>query len=707
MPTTEDLLRAALSCHRAGDLVTADKYYRELLAQDLGNVDALHMLGMLQHQRGQSAQALQWLDKALALAADKSSILANRAAIHLALADPAASEIDARQAIAGDPGGFGGWINLGLALAAAGREAEAARALRQASVLRPQHAGALLQWFRCAAISAQGAGIAARLRKPLPPLAAERSLALEVATLLEHAGRANAALALLARLRTDLPGDTVLAARFDIEMHYRRACELESQRCSGDAIAMAAQVLARSPQHRGARLLRAELFRERGEIEAALAEYATLRADHPRDAIAASSQLIALQHAPQVSANALAAAHRRWAADFASASPRWVPAQPHADPERPLRIGWLSPRFSAGVVETFFAAEFAALDRHGMQHFLYDNGSIEDDANARFRAAAAVWRQVDELDDAQLCELIRADRIDVLVELSGHGPANRLRALAARPAPVQISWLDYFHSSGLDAIDFMLSDERLSPPQFARHYSERLLYLSDGRLCHAPAFVYPQVRPRVDAGLRFACFNRLAKINDAVLAAWSHILQANPSAVLRLKAGAFDDVQTRSRFLARCAACGIDAARLELAGYGTHEETLAAYADVDIALDPFPFSGCATSCDALAMGVPVVAWCGDTMASRQSMSLLVALGLSDCVAVDAGDYVERVQALVDNPDRRAILRATLPARARNAAVEVGRHATQVSAALRQAWKLWCAGALHEDGGSAPEPGDMH
>ena len=684
MPTSAELLRAALASQRAGELAQAAALYRDLLDQEPRSVDALHMLGMVEHQLGHDGEALERLAEALDIAPGHAGVLANRAAIHLAAGAPDRAEADARAAIAADAGTFGAWFNLGLALEGRGVGTSAVHALRRASALRPQQAGALLRWLRAAGREGQPAGVAARLRAPLPSLAGHFEMALDAASALENGGQSSAAWALLARLRSERPQDAALAARWDVAMRYRHACELESDRRSDAAMATAAQVLAFSPSHRGARLLRAELARERGEIDSALDEYAQLLAAHPHDAVAASSQLIALQHAPAATADAIADAHRAWAHRHAQpVAPRWKPTDGDAD--RPLRIGWLSPRFSSGVVGTFFAAAFEALDRARMHHVLYDNGSVEDAINARFRAAAGARHRVDDLDDEELCERIRADRIDVLVELSGHGPGNRLRALSARPAPVQVSWLDYFHSTGSDAIDFFISDTQSSPPASAPHYSETVLYLPSGRLCYAPSIELPSPIARNASPLRFACFNRLAKLNDAVLATWARILGDHPRSVLRLKAGALDDAQMRARFIARAERHGIAAARLELAGYGTHADVLAAYADVDIALDPFPFSGCATSCDALVMGVPVVTLAGATMASRQTASLLASIGLDDCIAHDRGDYVGRVRALVDDASRRSQLRAELPAHARAAFGDVLRHAHELGVALREAW----------------------
>jgi predicted O-linked N-acetylglucosamine transferase (SPINDLY family) len=254
---------------------------------------------------------------------------------------------------------------------------------------------------------------------------------------------------------------------------------------------------------------------------------------------------------------------------------------------------------------------------------------------------------------------------------------------------VQISWLDYFHSTGTQAIDVLLSDHVLSPPELLRNYSERVACLESGRLAYSPPAGAPPVAARSEHVLRLACFNRLSKINDEVLATWARLLALLPAAVLKLKMRAFDDAGHREHFIARAAAHGISAQRLELLGYGSHVDALAAYADVDIALDPFPFSGCATSCDALWMGVPVVTRSGESMVSRQTASLLTVLDLDDLVATDNDNYVRCVLDLANATERRRALRSGLRERMQLSIANVERHAHELSGAIREAWRSWC------------------
>jgi protein O-GlcNAc transferase len=690
MQPLDELFAHALACHRAGDAEAARRAYADVLARQPDHADALHMAGLLLHQSGDHLEALRLLDAACASAPSSAAVLANRAGVHLALGQHAAAETDARAAMDADPASFGAALNLGLALLGLDRSAAAAAAFARASALRVQDARALLEWFSAAARSGRASGLAERVRSPLPALAPQRDLALRTAMQLEHNGFSNQAFAIVAQLHAELRDDAEIGYRFEVESRYRQAYAFEYRNDSNSALAIADALIAAAPWHCSARRLRASLLGDRGLAAEALAEHARIVELAPGDAKSASAYLIALQHDPAQTAAGIAEAHRAWAdRHLAATAPRWTSGQRNADAQRRLRVGWLSPRFFAGLAETFFAAELRQLDRATMTHVLYDSGGIDDAATVRFRDAADIWRRVDTLDDEELCARIRADEIDVLVELSGHAPGNRLRALAARPAPVQISWLDYFHSTGTQAIDVLLSDHVLSPTALLDNYSERVAFLEAGRLAYSPPDGAPSIVPRTGGVLRLACFNRLSKINDDVLATWTRLLALLPDAVLKLKMRAFDDAGHRENFIARAAAHGISVQRLELLGYGSHVDTLAAYADVDIALDPFPFSGCATSCDALWMGVPVVTRIGDTMVSRQTASLLTSLDLGDLIASDNDSYVRCVLDLANAAERRRDLRFELRQRMQSTIANVEQHEQELRGAIREAWRAWC------------------
>ena len=651
-------------------------------------IDEQHLLedAMRAHRNGDLEAALRHYDALLRAHPKHAAMLANRASIHLAREDAESAERDARDAVAVDPASFGAWFNLGQALRAQGDVANASSSLRRASRLRPLDARALLEWFSAAAHSQQFAGIDGRLREPMPDFATYRDLALQTAMELEQHGSATAALVVLSHLRRQAGADPEVIARYMLDFRYAKTVQLEHKRETDAALDTANRILSQAPIHRGTRMLRASVWSERGEISEAVDDLREITRRVPDDAIAGSALLIALQHDPAQTADDIADAHRQWAKRHTSnvAPPRYGD-----DPDRPLRIGWLSPRFFEGLVGNFFLPVLRELDRTTMTHVLYSNSAIVDATTEAFREAADGWHRVEHLDDAELCERIRADRIDILVGMSGHSPGNRLRALASRPAPLQVSSLDYFHSTGTSAIDVLISDSTLTPQRLSAMYTERIVRLPSGRLCYSPPANAPDVGDRDGTPLRFCSFNRIDKLNDSVLMCWSRILDEVPGSVLRLKARAFDGIDDCRHFIGRAARHGIGENRLELAGYGDHDEAMRAYADCDIALDPFPFSGCATSFDALWMGLPVVTKIGETMVSRQSASILHAIGLQACVAANEDEYVAIVVALAGDRSRRNVIRSSLRARMRERVCDVPRHARELGDALREAWRFSC------------------
>ena len=251
---------------------------------------------------------------------------------------------------------------------------------------------------------------------------------------------------------------------------------------------------------------------------------------------------------------------------------------------------------------------------------------------------------IDALDDVALAKRAREAGVDVLIDLGGYGDSARMPACAHRLAPVQVKWVGMQnHSTGLPEIDWFITDRWETPPELEHVYSEQLLRLPDGYVCYSPPGYAPDVGPLpalANGHITFGCFNNLAKITPRVIATWAEVLHRVPTARLVLKTHQFHDRPTAERVLAGFAELGIAAARIELRGSSGHRAFMAEYGQIDIVLDPFPYSGGLTTCEALWMGVPTVTLPGEIFASRHSMSHLSNVGLSDWVARDVQDYVE-------------------------------------------------------------------
>ncbi|MCC6474931.1 MAG: tetratricopeptide repeat protein [Burkholderiales bacterium] len=408
------------------------------------------------------------------------------------------------------------------------------------------------------------------------------------------------------------------------------------------------------------------------------------------------------------------AAHRLWAERYLPVAAAGAGIEVERDPDRVLRVGYLSGDFFAHAVSWFVEPVLAGHDRRRFAVYCYNNSAYADATTERLSKYPAAWRSVSALDDGALCERIRADRIDILVDLSGHTARNRLAALARRPAPIQMTWLGSRATSGMAQIDFRLSDAVVDPPGISEPwYVERILRLPDSQWCFAPPEDCPDPGPlpmRAAGHVTFGSFNQFEKINEGVVTAWSRILHGVPGA--RLLVASVPNGRLRERFLAAWARHGIGAERLDLTGYTTRAEFQALHRRADIALDPFPCNGATTTCESPWMGLPVVVLEGDWGVARAGASILGAAGLREWIARSADAYVRCAVEAAREPQALARLRAQMRERLLASALMDGaRFVRGLEECLRGAWRQYCAarpaGARTSSGADAqgPIPGE--
>ncbi|MEP7262721.1 MAG: hypothetical protein ABI669_16030 [Usitatibacter sp.] len=366
---------------------------------------------------------------------------------------------------------------------------------------------------------------------------------------------------------------------------------------------------------------------------------AALRAD-PEYHQVESNLLVTLHYDPDVDADTMFEAHRGWARRHAAGiAPLALPARA---PSQRLRVGFLSPAFTPGPTAAFLAPLVKHLD--AMRHELFAYNVGPEDIDARLTAAITHWRHAALDDDESLARQIAADSLDVLVDLAGHTPGGRPLVIARKPARAVIEWLDYFDTSGLDGVDIIVGDPVSTPANTAQRFTEHVVNIDPCRFCfEAPAHA-PAVAPSPAAKngyVTFGSFNRLSKMPAPVLAAWARILHGTPASRLLVKNNALADAATRENFVRAMQGHGIARDRIELRGPTPHAAMLAEYADMDIALDTFPYNGGLTTCEALWMGVPVLTILGNAMISRQSASMLAAVGMEDWIARDVDEFVRK------------------------------------------------------------------
>ena len=413
----------------------------------------------------------------------------------------------------------------------------------------------------------------------------------------------------------------------------------------------------------------------------------------PADSAAASARLCQLNYRPDQTQAQLYREHIAWAERFAPPPAAAHPNPP--EPGRPLRVGYVSGDFRRHPVAFFVEPILRCHDRGAIQPICYSNCNERDDLNAHLRTLVPDWRDIDQLDDDAVAALIRRDRIDILVDLSGHTARNRLLVFARKPAPVQVTAIGYVNTTGLAAIDYRLTDAWCDPPgRDETLYSETLWRLPGGFNCYAPPNGLPAPGPpplAASGPVTFGSFNNLDKISNEVLDLWVELIRSVPAARLVLKTKTLSEPAVGDAIRARFAAAGLDPARIELIEWSaTLREHFEHYQRIDIALDPFPYNGTTTTCDALMMGVPVIALAGDRHAARVSASILARLGLEVLVAPDLPGYLARAQVLAQKPDALANLRATLRRRiAASPLADAPGYARSLEAAYREMWRRWC------------------
>lgn len=386
--------------------------------------------------------------------------------------------------------------------------------------------------------------------------------------------------------------------------------------------------------------------------------------------------------------------HRRFGARYGDRPDRFREWPSAEDPERPLRIGFVSADLNRHPVGFMLLAGLEALDRERFPLFFYSTGSTEDWVSDRLRRLGTAWHRVGGLGDRALAELVRSEQIDILVDLAGHTAGNRLGCFALKPAPVQATWLGYPFTTGLREIDWIVMDPISVRAGEEDAFVERVIHLPGGRFVLQPPQGAPPVvlPPALTSGrVTFGSFNNLVKMTPEVVATWAAILHRVPGSRLFLKWRTLADPAVVDEVLSAYAAQGIDPARLILRPASGYVEMLAEYGEVDIALDPFPFGGGQTSLDALWMGVPLVTLPSWQPASRQGAMLLEAARRPEWIADDPEDYVEVAVELAEDPGHLAGMRLGQREQVRRSPLcDPQRAARELEAALRTMWRDWLA-----------------
>ena len=666
--TLQQALDIALQHHAASRFAEAETIYRQLLAIHPQNPDLWHLLGLIEQAAGRPDAALRLIQQAIAANPGASAYHNNLGLLLNALGRRAEAEASFREAIRLQPLDAETYYNLGITLSELQRAEEAVAVYRTALRLQPAHASARLNL-----------GLALTL-----------------------AGRMDEAMAHYREvLRLD-PGHTAVAVNL--------ANLLKDSARLDEAIDLYRTAVHHAPADPAALNNLAVALKDHGEIEPALDGFRRSLALHPDSPEIHSNLIFTSFFRSTLAPDEIGEEMRRWNARHAlPLRAEWQPHPNDPTPDRPLRIGYVSPDLRDHVVGRTLLPCFEAHDRQQFELFCYSDVPVPDAITERYRALSTGWCQTSHLSAAQLAAQIRLDRIDILVDLALHTAFNQLPVFARKPAPVQIAWLGYPGATGLEAIDYRITDTLLDPPGEDRAGSlEQPLRLPAAWTCYRPPPHSPAVSPlpaATQGHVTFGSFNNFAKINDRVLGLWARILAQIPDSRLLLVAKGRHQEKTRRFFAER----GISPDRLEFLAYYPSPQAqaqtpaqppaapppapppyLLRYHRIDIALDPFPYNGMTTTCDALWMGVPVIALIGEATLGRASYSLLANLGLPELAAASEEAYLHLATALAADWTRLTTLRATLRDRMQQSPlVDAPRFARALESAYRHAWTRWC------------------
>lgn len=640
-------IQQALDLHLAGDFGPAATLYGEVLKEEPENFDALHLLGMAAHQTGDHQGALAMVDKALAVRPDAADALSNRSAILMELGLPERALESCTRSLQLNSSNPEAYFNAGNALAKLGRRQEAVEQYHLALSIRPDFPVCLTNMAGELIELGQLQDAANLVERALELEPTHRKAWLNLGVALQEAGQnKEAAQAYEKALSIDGSYERAYVNLATLHLNMGNLTQalkfveagLSVNADSGDLHNCAGNCL-----------------RALGEPARASEHYRRALVSQPKTSNYYSNLLLTMLGDPAVEPEQICDEALRFG------SLHGVSNSTTNTPEGPLRrIGFLSGDMRSHPVGYFLETLLKGLT--GVETILYANQPSNDEQSEVLANLATEWRTVYALNDDQLSDLIAQDRVDVLIDCSGHTAGGRLGAVSRKLAPVQLSWLGYSGTTGIDQFDGLLGDNVVTPRQNENLYSEDIVRLPD---TFAPFFKPSDLPPVNDlpfeknGSITFGSFNAISKLNDAVLAAWAQILNRVPDSNLLVKSLYAIDPTVQARIIETMTAYGVDSTRIRLLGQTPRADHLDALSSVDFALDPFPYSGATTTVDCLWAGVPVLTLLGQHYAGRMSASFLKQVGLDDWICSSTEEYIEKACRFAQDPVTLAQIRKGL------------------------------------------------
>lgn len=683
-------LEQAVALHNQGQLAEAGKIYRAILAQEPGNPDALHLLGLIALHDHNFDNALEYVSRAIAIDPKAPSFRVSLGKIHEHAGESAQALAAYQHATQLQPSHIDAWFFWGNLQKNLDRTEEAIACYQQVLKLNPNQAAALNNLgniYRDSGRFAEAIDCYLKGQEAAPSLA---ELHVNMGNAYKDMNKPREAVACYEkaiRVRPDSP-----------EPYNNIGYILQRQGKLSAAIPYLQKALELQPDLGEVHHNLGNGFKDIGEFDQAISHYRKALALKPHFPVAHGNILFAMNYAANADQSMMyAEALNWWEQQAAHLANQFVHHNSPA-PDRKIRIGYVSPDFCLHSVSFFFLPLLQAHDAGNFTTFCYSDVKSPDEMTAELQTLAAHWRPIAGMSDEAVARQVHNDGIDILVDLTGHTADNRLLVFARKPAPVQVSWLGYPNTTGLRTIDYRITDAIADPEGPADAcYTEKLVRLAHCFLCYSPPETAPPVSALPAAAshrITFGSFNNITKTTEQVVETWSAILGQVPDSRLVLKSTIFADPDCRDRYLGMFARHGIPREHIDLRERtASTEDHLMLYNEIDIALDPFPYNGTTTTCEALWMGVPVIALRGNRHSARVSASILTHAGLPHLIAETREEYVAKAVALAQDLGVLAQFRQNARSLMQSSSLcNAESFARDMESALRRMWTAWCTQA---------------
>jgi protein O-GlcNAc transferase len=687
----EETIRKAFamanSYYQSGHIKLAENVYNKILEIDPEHPDALHMAGVMARQNGKYDLAANFIKSAIRIAPEKAAyhISFGSVLLNLKRRDEAVSSYKNALALNLDNADL--LNNLGNRFKSLGEPDMAASCYRNAVKIKPDYAEVYYNLGLLLAEQGKPEEAVSNFHAALEIKPDFADVYIGIGNVLNSQSMLKEAVLWFQKGINHQPNN--------VAAYNNMGSALHNQDQLDEAIACYGKALEIDPKKAATLNNMGLVLQDQGKLKEAGEYFRRALKIDPNLVRAYSNFLLSLLYDSEYDLDYIFGEHKKWNDFYGRPSMRRsAPFMNSPKQDRRLRIGYVSPDFRDHSCAWFIEPLLEFHNRDKVEVFCYGEIRNEDNVTARIKKLSNSWYCTKGISDMEVVKRILSDGIDILVDLAGHTKGNRLPVFARKPAPVQITWLGYNFTTGLEAIDYRLSDNWLTPLEGRERFSERLYNLPRCSLAYRPPEKTPEpVEPAFESNghITFGSFNSLSKVSSRTIFLWARVLNETPGSKLVLKARQSRDLGSKERILRVLGEQRVSPDRVIFKRYASSTfEHLAHYHEIDLALDTFPYNGTTTTCEALWMGVPVVTLSENHTVSRWGLSLLAAVGLEELAAKSEDEYCKIIKGLVYSHRRLKVLKTGMRDRLLSSPLcDAKGFADVVEEAFRTMWKRWC------------------